>query len=524
MNIFRAILKDFKIYFNLRTKFGRKHALILGIVAVVLLITWGYLTGSKSATEEVAAPLPQVTVLSVAELAADARFDTIGKVEAVSEANLQTETGGRITSVSVKIGDKVSAGQVLATLENSAQRAALVQAQGAYEAAQAGAAQSGVGVSEAVTRLTSAQNAAISTVNSSFNTVNGTILNNIDAFYGSPTQPILGLKIDGLSYSEMLRSDRIAFQQILPQWQAKTNTITTNSDLESELTYSRTQVERTIGMVDAFIDIFNQSGPVGGYTDAELKANSVTFTNLRSTLIGTRSSIDAALAGLATAKDGVKRAELASSGGQASASDAQIKIALGSLQAAQSNFQKTVVRTPISGVVNAFYLKAGDYATPGKPAGIIANNNGLQIKTFINEADSANLNVGDAVTIEGTSAGVITAKASALDPSNGKIAVVIGVNPDSTLTNGATVKVSFAQISATNQTEKILIPLSALKITSDGSFVFTLEADSTLKAVTITQGQLYGDNVEILSGVTKDSRIVTDARGLKDGQLVSLSK
>ena len=57
------------------------------------------------------------------------------RVEAVSEANLQAETGGRITSVSVDVGDTVSAGKVLATIESSAQRAALVQAQGAYEAA-----------------------------------------------------------------------------------------------------------------------------------------------------------------------------------------------------------------------------------------------------------------------------------------------------------------------------------------------------------------------------------------------------
>lgn len=524
MNIFLAVLKDFKTYFNVKTKYGRKHTIVLVALILISGALWSYFYGAKSPAEETATSLPQVIVLSVAELAADARFDTIGKVEAVSEANLQTEAGGRITSVSVKVGDKVSAGMVLATIESNSQRAALVQAQGAYEVALAGAAQSGVGVSEASTRLVAAQNGAVSTYNSAFNSVNGILLNNIDQFFGSPTGPILGIKIDAQGYSESLRSDRVAFQQILPAWQAKSTTLTTNSDLESELKYSRSQVERTIGMVDAFIAIFNQTGNVGGYTDAELKADSVTFINLRASLIGSRSAIDASLASLEAARDGVKRAELAASGGQVSASGAQVKIALGSLQAAQANFQKTVVRTPISGVVNAFYLKSGDYATPGKAAAIVANNGGLQIKTFVNEADSANLNVGDAVTIEGTSSGVITAKAAALDPSNGKIAIVVGVNPDSTLTNGATVKVTFAQISTSEQTDKILIPLGALKITSDGSFVFTLEADNKLKAVPVTQGQLFGDNVEILTGITKESRIVTDARGLKDGQLVTLAK
>lgn len=200
-----------------------------------------------------------------------------------------------------------------------------------------------------------------------------------------------------------------------------------------------------------------------------------------------------------------------------------MKIALGALQAAQANYQKTIVRSPIQGVVNAFYLKTGDYVSQSQPAGIVANNNGLQVKTFVNEIDSANLNVGDTVTLEGGASGVITAKAEALDPTNGKVAVVIGVNPDSGLTNGATVKVTFSQISETKTSDRILVPLSALKITPEGSFVFTLNDENKLTAVAVEKGQLYGDSIEITSGITKEFRIVTDARGLKEGQEVSIT-
>jgi hypothetical protein len=130
--------------------------------------------------------------------------------------------------------------------------------------------------------------------------------------------------------------------------------------------------------------------------------------------------------------------------------------------------------------------------------------------------------VGDVVTIEGGASGVITAKAAALDPANGKVAIVVGVNPDSGLTNGATVSLTFSQISEVAVTERILVPLSALKITSAGTFVFTVNPESKLVPVAVTQGQLYGENIEILSGLTKDTRIVTDARGLKEDQLVTV--
>ena len=518
MRVFIEILKDFKHYFNFKTTYGRRHSLVLGALLLIGLGTYSFL--SRDTTEETATiALPEVEVLSVTELSSEARFDTIGKVEAISEANLQAEAGGRVTSVNVKIGDRVRAGQVLATIENSAQRAALTQAQGSYEAALAASAQSDVGVSEALTAVQSARNTAVSTYNASFNTVNGVIINNIDQFFTNPTGTIPGLRIDG--DATVMNRERVAYQQILPSWQSKSNSLSTRADLEAELRYARTQVQRTIDFVDLFIAIFNQDGKVGGYTKEQLLSYSTSFTALRGQLIAQRTAIDSALTGLDSADDATTRAELAAQGGRVSAADAQVKIALGSLQAAQSAYQKTIIRTPIQGVVNAFYLKSGDFTAPGQPAGIIANNNGLQIKTFVSEIDSANLNVGDPVTIEDGAAGVITAKADALDPTNGKVAVVVGVEEDNKLTNGATVKLTFSQITTEVETDRILIPLSALKITADGTFVFTVESN-TLKAIPVTQGQLYGNNVEIIEGIAKESRIVTDVRGLKDGQTVTV--
>lgn len=521
MKILLAVLNDFKIYFDFRTKLGRKHLVTLLLLLATLLVVLKVMN-SEPATNQMPASPREVKVRSVAELSASASFDTVGKVEAVSEANLQAETGGRITGVNVKVGDTVAAGSVLATIENSAQRAALTQAQGAYEAALAASAQSGVGVSEAQTALSSAKNGAVNTYRQSYNTVNNVINGSIDTFFANPDAQVPGLRIDG--NAAFMNSERVAYQSLLSTWQSKSNTITTESDLKSELAYAKTQVERTISFVDAFITIFNQPGNVNGYTKEELQTYATNFTTLRANLISTRSSLDASLAGIAAAEDAVRRSELAASGGTVSASDAQVKIALGSLQAAQANYQKTIVRSPIQGVVNAFYLKSGDYVAPGQPAGIIANNNGLQIKTFVSESDSANLTVGDTVTIESGASGVITAKAAALDPSNGKVAIVVGVNPDSGLTNGATVKVTFSQLSEASVTDKVIVPLSALKITAEGSFVFTVNEQNTLVAVPVTQGQLYGENIEVLSGITRDTRIVTDARGLKDGQVVSFSK
>ena len=81
-----------------------------------------------------------------------------------------------------------------------------------------------------------------------------------------------------------------------------------------------------------------------------------------------------------------------------------------------------------------------------------------------------------------------------------------------------------AHVVATSKNKNIQIPLSALKITPLGSQVFTVNASSTLVAHVVKEGKLMGDQIEIVEGLTPDMEIVTDARGLKEGQTITLSK
>src|SRR5690606_5230685 len=99
MRIVLAVLNDFKVFFNVKTRLGRKRSLIALATLFVIFIGYKMISGGAPEAEKVAAPVTEVAVLSVDELGANASFDTIGKVEAVSEANLQTEAGGRITAV-----------------------------------------------------------------------------------------------------------------------------------------------------------------------------------------------------------------------------------------------------------------------------------------------------------------------------------------------------------------------------------------------------------------------------------------
>jgi hypothetical protein len=113
-----------------------------------------------------------------------------------------------------------------------------------------------------------------------------------------------------------------------------------------------------------------------------------------------------------------------------------------------------------------------------------------------------------------------------LDPTTGKIEVKIGITgSQSSLTDGSTVTVALTRSTTTNTAAgsptntPITIPIAAAKITPTGPVVFTVSS-STLVANPVVFGAIAADQVVIVSGITPETDIVTDARGLSEGETV----
>lgn len=499
-----------------------RNNLIYSILGILVAVGIGSLLVSEEVLEEeaVSAPDPLVTVTTPSAYTGGQSLSLIGTARAFTEANLTAERSGRITSVNARLGQEVIAGQVIATMENAAERAAVLQAEGVYDAAVANAAQSGVSLEQANTTMRSAKNGAVSTFKSAYTTVNGVVLNTIDDFFSTPNATVPGLKIDGRGFTSELNAERVAYQSILPTWQARANSISPESDLETELAYAEDVTQRTIDLIDTFIVIFNQQGASSRYSDAELTAFSNTFNNIRANLISVQSSIDGARTSLENAADGIRRAELSASGSVNSAADAQVKQALGSLRAAQANLEKTIIRTPISGTVNTLTVRTGDFLNSFASIATIANNDALEIVTYISDDERALLNEGDTVSIEEEFEGQVTEIAPAVDPETRKIEVRIATeNID--IQNGDTVRVQ-KEIEAAATTE-VIVPIAAVKFQVEDGLVFLVE-DGALVARSVTIGDIRGDSVEILEGLEMTDEFVLDVRGLQAGTAVEVSR
>jgi multidrug efflux pump subunit AcrA (membrane-fusion protein) len=499
----------------------KKIVLVLGLV---LLTVWFFAGQGEESVMVPTNTIPEVVVSRVSDLTQGGAFSITGAVEAMAEAQLKAESGGRVTAVNTEIGKFVSAGSVIAALDNAPQRAALLQAQGAYEAALAASRQGEVGVAEAATALDNANRNAVTSFSSAYNTVSSVVRTTVDNYFSNPTSPNPGLRINGMGNTGAINASRVALESSLFAWQGESARLTAAQDVTTSLEAGRRYAREAVTLIDSLIAALERDTGGNAADDLARSADITTLSAARGTILGTESSLQGAIAGINAAKDAKARAEITAGNSGPTTNSAALTQALGALRAAQAQYEKTLVRTPISGVVNALYIKRGDFVAPQADAAVVANNNGKQVTSAITESDSETIKIGDPVRFDGVATGTVTAIAGAVDPKTGKIAIKMSVANPELLTTGTNVAVTFGDAaSSTVLTDgPIVIPLTAVKLMADSAVVYTVGADSKLEARTVTLGRVLGDSIVVTEGLERTTEIVVDVRGLKAGELVTI--
>lgn len=127
----------------------------IGIGIAVIVVLGG--VGVAMARPKAATGIQSSNLYKVKSAATQKTIKTVGTVQSKSEVNLAFQgQGGRVTSVKVKVGDKVKAGQVVATLDDSSTQAQLQQAEAGLSQAQGALAQAQAGVVKTTEGPTSA--------------------------------------------------------------------------------------------------------------------------------------------------------------------------------------------------------------------------------------------------------------------------------------------------------------------------------------------------------------------------------
>jgi len=210
---------------------------------------------------------------------------------------------------------------------------------------------------------------------------------------------------------------------------------------------------------------------------------------------------------------------------EAEAAEAQLQATTAALYALGADPRKTIddparaarldVRSPIDGVVVERSATRGQLAEPSRPLLRIADLSELWLTVHAFERDAVRIRTGTAARVAFTAlpgrefGGTVTLVGSRVEPESRTIPVRITVaNDDGVLRPGMS---ATAQVALGDQTSNVLaVPAAALQRLADGWVVFLPRGEGEFEVRPVGRGRDLGGEVEIVSGLRADERVVVD--------------
>jgi len=204
---------------------------------------------------------------------------------------------------------------------------------------------------------------------------------------------------------------------------------------------------------------------------------------------------------------------------------AKIEQAQADVTAARVALSHTRVTAPMAGLVTAKSVEVGMLATPGMPLLTIEDDAHYRLEVTVPESQITAVRVGDPVSVEIDALGSkpllgrvaeITPAADPMSRSS-TVKVDLPIEKASALRSGMYGKARFR----IGERRALTIPRTAVLQRGQLTGVYVLDEEGVARFRLITLGKVYGDRVEVLSGLTEGERIVVESpHGIREGDRV----
>jgi HlyD family secretion protein len=448
-----------------------------------------------------------------------------GQVVSGVDLNLSFQGSGIVRSISVKEGDKVYQGQILASLNQSSAlavltsaRGSLVQAQAAYDKLLNGASQSDVqalenAVSAAKVNLSSAYNNSLSTLNSAYTAIYNaystvtTLQNN---YFSTTDQPSISVQENKGYMGDNLAKARISIDKA-------------NSAGETDLAISNLSNY----LISTFnsLQIIRDQCDQGGYY-SKVSATDKTSIDTQKTAVSTamtsvntlQNSVASYKAALKTAQDNLSAKQEKPRQEDIDSAKGMVLSAQGQVDSAQTALNNLIIVAPLSGTITQVDAKVGELATPSKEVMVLQDVGNLHAEADVSEANIASLQLGQPIDYT----------FDALGPDEHFAGKVLSINPASTIISGVVdylVKGSFENVPnikpgmTANMTilvakkdNVLAVPSTAVINKNNKQYIRVIDdlKKKTYHEVQVQTGlQADGGLIEIVSGISEGQEIVT---------------
>ena len=198
-----------------------------------------------------------------------------------------------------------------------------------------------------------------------------------------------------------------------------------------------------------------------------------------------------------------------------------------------AQFSYSNITAPFAGEVTNTFVKEGDMANPGMPLVSVEGASRMQVTAMVSESDITHIKNGMLVNItiksinKEVTGKVIEVSGSAKNTGGQYLVKVVLNTNDKTILSGMFVNVQFPvanTVKSATTTDKVLVPVSVLVKQGQLTGIYTVGSDNKAILRWIRTGKNYGDQVEVLSGLTANESYIISAEGkLFNGALIQIN-
>ncbi|MFC4632987.1 efflux RND transporter periplasmic adaptor subunit [Dokdonia ponticola] len=193
-----------------------------------------------------------------------------------------------------------------------------------------------------------------------------------------------------------------------------------------------------------------------------------------------------------------------------------------------SQFKYSNITAPFNGVVTGKFIETGDMANPGIPLIAIEASTFFEVMAMVPESEISQIKSGTEVnvlikSIDKTIKGIVTEVSSSAKNTGGQYLVKVALAKTTVpILSGMFATVQFP-IESETFSSFVLVPSEAIVTRGQLSGIYTVSQSNTAILRWLRLGRTFGDQVEVLSGLTEDESYIVSADGkLFNGVKISI--
>lgn len=493
----------------------KRNIWIIAILIVIVVIAGYFIFFRKNNTNSIQ------TGFAVKQNLEETVLST-GQVVSATDLNLSFLASGVVKKVSVKEGDKVYRGQVLAMLDQSSSLAVLISARGSLDQAQASYEKLINGASAGdIQALRDAVTSAQTNLNNTYNTSLNTLNAGHTAIYNAYT---IVTSIQNDYFNAINDQESIKVQDSKNNIKEKMRNAISIIDAASgmgSIDAAVSGVLYDLNSTFASLQIVRDQCDQGIYYSKISAADKTSLDTQKTAVTAAISNVNTLQNSIASYKATLQTAENALYAKQAEPRQedvdlarAQILSAQGQVDSAQSAVNNSVITAPASGTITQVDIRVGEQVVSSKEVIVLQDLGNLHVEANISEANVATLQIGQSVDYT----------FDALGPDQHFSGKVLTINPASTVISGVVdYKVTGSLDNVPNIKPGMTANMTILVAKKDNvlavpsTAVVNKDGRQYLRIIDNLKNKTYHE-IQVRTGLQADGGLVEIISGLNDGQ------